>query len=143
MTSMAYKMRDRIQFWKPVQDPVSSGGFSRSYETLIEVWAEVKPISHGAYIRGVQADAKVTHEINVRRWALDDLLRGPFSKAFSAAFKKVDVHPLKSEFFVFVLRGSNGAGDLMRVRRVMEVGSRRSRLSFLCEELEEQGSGWA
>ncbi len=143
MELSANKMTDRIQIQKAVQSPdASSGGFARSYETLIEVWAEVKPLSHGIYIRGVQTDTKTTHEIKVRRLAVDNLLWGPHSKGFSKAYKRVDVHPLKSEFFVFVPRGSSGMGGLMRVRRVMEIGDQREQLSFLCEELEEQGSGW-
>ncbi len=142
MELSASKLRDRIRLQKASQtpDPVT-GGFTRGYETLIEIWAEVKPLTHGSYVRGVQTETKPTHEINIRRLAVHDLLVGSFSRSFSSAFKKVDVHPIKAEDFIFVPRGSSGSGDLYRVRRVMEVGASREQLSFLCEELEEQGSG--
>jgi hypothetical protein len=138
----ASELRDRIQLKRALQTPDGdSGGFVRSYETLLELWSAVVPVTHGTYIRGVQAgQGVVTHEVTIRRTALD-VLRSEFTRAFDTSFKGEDVHPLKSEFFVLVLYGGT-KGSLMRVRRIAEVGVRREQLSFLCEEMEEQGTGW-
>jgi len=139
----ASELKDRIQLKKACQTPdADSGGWARSYETLIEIWSQVLPLTHGNYIRGVQADRGIfTHEVTIRRVALD-ALRGELSGAFDFAFKSADLHPLKSEFFILALNG-DAVGNLMRVRRVIEVGARREQLSFLCEEMEEQGTGWS
>ncbi len=140
--TLASKMRDRIQLRRDVQTPNDTGGFIRSYETLLELWAERIPLTHGVYIRGVQADmGGLTDEIVIRRVALDNV-SVQFSKAFGTAFRVRDVHPLKSEFFVFVPMDSDVEGDLLRVRRIREVGGRRENLSFLCEEMEEEGTGY-
>ena len=141
MTVPASVNKYRIQLKKAIQSPESLGGFSRDYETLLSVWAEVKPLSHGTYIRGVQAGTIATHEINIRRLALD-ALRGSFSKGFSTAFEGTDPYPMKSEFFIFVPRESDTKGILLRVRRIIEAGLRRENLSILCEEMEQQGTGW-
>ena len=142
MTVPASVNKYRIQLKKARQSPESLGGFSRDYETLLSVWAEVKSLSHGVYIRGVQAGTTATHEINIRRAALLDALRGAFSKAFSTGFEGSDAYPMKSEFFIFVPRESDTKGILVRVRRIIEVGVRRENLSMLCEEMEQQGTGW-
>lgn len=143
MSLMSNRMVDRIQLLKPVQTPDDTTlGFTRSYETLLELWAEVNPISHGKYVRGVQIEMGMTHEVAIRRLSLESLST-EFSTAYSTAFRTKDIHPLKSEFFILVLDGNSGAGDLLRVRRTMEVGRRKEDLSFLCEEIEQRGTGWS
>lgn len=134
-------MQDRIELRKALQTPGADGGFVRSYETLITLWAEVKQVSNSMYIRGVQAEANVTHEVVIRKTSLDTL-QGAFSKAFSNDFMNVDIYPLKSEFFIFVSQGAGAEGIILRVRRIKVYKGLENYISFLCEELEQEGVGW-
>jgi hypothetical protein len=141
MTLSAGILRYRIQLKKALQTPDSIGGFSRSYETLVSLWAGVEQITPGQYIRGVQAGVNITHNIIIRSNSLDSLF-GEFSKAFNSAFKNVDIHPLKSEFFIFIPVKSDTEGNMLRVRKLIESGFHNSWITIMCEQIEQVGVGW-
>ena len=42
MTRLARRLKDRLALQEPTQTPNASGGFTRSYSTLREMWGEVE-----------------------------------------------------------------------------------------------------
>lgn len=143
MSWQAPKLRYRVQIRKGVQSDNVFGGFDRSYETLITVWAGLKRLSdYSTYIRGVQTDDKETHEFIVRFFAVEDLGK-EFTSAFGDSFnKQADSNPLKSDYFIFLQEGSTVKGRLFRIRRIQRDEKRREFLIIKAEEIEEQGTGY-
>lgn len=143
MTWLASELRERIQFREPVQTANStSGGFDRSYTTLVTVWAGFKPLNKGYYIRGEQIDNDATHEFKVRRSALTTLGKS-YSKGFSNGFDSVtDLNIVKSNFFIFVKKSTATKGRLFRIRRIEDVKERREYLRIDATEIEEVGTGY-
>ena len=144
---LAPRLDKRIQILKPIQDPNStSGGFDRSYETLLTVWGELKPLAYirssAEYIRGVQITENVTHSIVVRRVAVQNLGRS-FSSGFSIGFESIpDLNILKSDMFMLVQQGSTVKGRLFRVRNITDVKEEGMYLNIMAEEIEEKGTGY-
>jgi len=143
MTILRQELRERVQIQVPVQTPNDDGGFNRSYSTLKTVWAGLKPIRKGFYIRGVQVDTNNTHEFKIRRAAIDTL-GGAFSLGFSLGFT-MGAHALsriKSDFFLFVQRGSTIKGRLFRINQLEDSNERREYYIIRAEEIEEVGPNY-
>ncbi len=141
---LAYKLKDRIQIRRGIQTPNDSGGYDLSYETLATVWAEIKSLgAQNKYIRRVALTDKIaSHEIIVR-WIAVQNFGKEYSKAFSTGFDSIgDMMPLKSDYFIFLQRGSTIKGRLFKV---MELDRDEKNLEYLIMrvmEQEEQGTGF-
>jgi head-tail adaptor len=148
MTWVVPKLRDRLQIKIPVQTENDAGGFDRSYSTLLTVWGEFKPTKFGfhaqaAYIRGEQIKNVITHEFVIRRSSIASLGKG-FSSGFSTGFNQIaDLTPLKSDYFLFVQRGSTIKGRVFKVHKIQDHQERREFIILFCEEIEEQGTGYS
>ena len=135
---------------KPVQTPNSSGGFTRSYETLVTVWAEASRTrrdfeTYVRAIRGVTNDTQFeSHEFTVRYSSVKHL-GTQFSSAFSEAFETIsDINSVKSDYFLFLERGSAGTakGKLFKVEKFRLDEQRQELMTMRAQEVEEQGVGW-
>lgn len=142
MAWLANRLRERVQIRQPVQtENATTGGFDRSYTTLLTIWAELIPIKESAYRRQEQIKFEETHELTCRRVAVETL-GFSYSKGFSTGFDSIyDFAVLKSSFYVFVQRGSTVKGRLFRIRDVKDVKERREYLEIRLEEIEEAGTG--
>lgn len=148
MTWLTAKLKDRIQIRKGIQTDNTEGGFDRTYETLLTIWASVLPsskfkLNSAAYTRGSQTEwNNLTHTVIVRRIAIS-ALGTAFSNAFGDGFDTIsDLRPLKSEYFIFVERGTTTKGTLLRIHNIVDNDERREFLNLKCEEIEEQGTGF-
>ena len=146
MTFLAPKLRERIEIREAVQTPNdTTGGMDRSYNTITTIWAGIKPVSmsvaQAAYIRGEQVEEVETHIFTVRRTAVSSLGRD-FSKAFAGDFDSIeDLSPVKTNWFIFLRKGSANKGRLFKIHRVMDKEERREYLLIMAEEIEEHGTG--
>ncbi len=146
MTWLAAKLDERVQIGNPVQVANAAGGADFSFNTLLTVWMGLKPITFkGAgsqYIRGEQINEAITHEFSVRSIAVAQLGR-EYGSGFSIAFKFMpNLKTLKSDYFLFVQRGSTVKGRLFRIHGVTDNKEQREYLRITAEELEERGTGW-
>lgn len=144
MTKLAHELRERIQIKTPIQTPnTTSGGFDRGYTTVTTVWAGCRLIKKSMYRRGVQTREDDTHEFKVRRSSLSAIGQS-FSNGFSSGFDAIsDISILKTNYFVFMQRGSTVKGRLFRIKSIEDVEERREYLRFNTEEIEESGSGYS
>lgn len=141
---LASRLKERIQIRKINSiTPNDEGGFNRSYSTLLTIWAGFRPLSgRTKYIRGEQTEFFSTHEFTIRRSAVGNLGKA-FSSAFDTNFDCIaDLNPLKSDYFIFVQRGSTVKGRLFRINDIEDVNERKEYLIVLAEEIEEVGSGF-
>jgi len=142
------KLRNRVAIKKAIQTPnITSGGFDRSYSTLHTVWMGCEPINPykpvGEYIRGVQTMEKPTHTFVVRISAMDDVVGRGFSTGFSTGFNRIlDLMSLKSDYFLFMHRGSSVKGRLFRMLTIGDMFENKNYYIILAKEMEEQGSGY-
>lgn len=142
MTWLAPKLRERVQIGKPTQTANSAGGFDFDFDTLLTIWAGLKSVTPGQYIRGEQIGEGITHEFTIRRIAVASLGRD-FGKGFGSGFDSIeDLAPLKTDYFLFLQRGSTVKGRLFRIKNVKDNDERREYLRVQAEEQEERGSGY-
>ena len=166
MTRLAKKLKNRVWILKPRKGITDDGGFDRSYDKLIQVWSELKPIAQtsrdiayqAAYIRGAQINSVATHKMKVRRVAVEEI-GAAFGIGFNRGFARAgSLQILKAEYFVFEARGgTDGAfsagfdigynqteglvGDLYRIVSGFDNDSDREYLDIRLHEVEEQGTG--
>lgn len=168
MTWLAGKLNKEIQIRQAVQTPNTSGGFDRSYELLLSVWAGIRPIElvtgRPGYIRHVQTETGTTHEFIIRKVAIEELGKS-FGDGFGNSFNSIDdINSLKTEFFIFMQKGDNDwegpfsrdfqksfdvyfgleamKGRLFRIRNVINNDERDEYVKVYAEELEEHGTGF-
>lgn len=142
MTWLASELRERIEIKTGEQTEQDDGSFSLSFTTLATLWAGIKPVSEGEYIRGQQIGKNITHEFKVRRSSVESL-GTEFSSAFSSGYDTIsDLMPLKSDYFIFLQRGSSSKGRLFRIRQIVDHNERRELLRIRAEEIEEKGTGY-
>jgi head-tail adaptor len=137
------ELRYQLQVREPSQTEESSGGLDLDFTTLKTIWAGIRRVSPNKYVRYTSTEdiGSISHEIVVRRNAVDDL-HTSFTKGFSSGFDSVaDLMPLKSTMFFFLEQGSTVRGRLFRIVRTMDIDERRETLLALCEEIEERGTG--
>ena len=147
MSWLAPKLKHRIQIRKAVfPENDTTGGFDRSYETLLTIWAGIRETSdYGRYIssiRGETVDDKlVTHEFIVRYIAVKNLGKA-FNSGFASGFDSIeDLNPLKSDHFIFLQNGSAVKGRLFRIVEMKRDDDRKEWFKIRCKEIEEQGTG--
>lgn len=143
MTWLASDLTERIQIRQAVDTPNDDGGYDRSYTTLLTVWSGIKSLSFKSrYFRGEQVEYTATHEFKIRRIAIATL-GTTFSSGFGSDFDSIkDLNPLKSDYFIFVQRGSTIKGRLFRIHEVIDKDERREYLRIYAEEIEEVGTGY-
>ncbi len=146
MTWLAPDLDQRVQIGSPIQESNEAGGADFSFDTLLTVWMELKPITFkGAgseYIRGEQINEAITHEFKVRSIAVAQL-GSEYGSGFSIAFKSMpNLKALKSDYFLFVQRGPTVKGRLFRIHGVTDNKEQREFLRITAEEIEERGTGW-
>lgn len=148
---LAPKLKHRVEIQEPVQTGNLSGGFDRSYTTLVTIWAGIKEDTdlvssvRGMYIRGTQTIDEGTHEFTVRRAAVYYSLNNAFNKEFSNAFDNInDLNPLKSDNFIFLQAnsGSSTSGRRFKIIRTRVDDSNKEFVKIRVKEIEEIGTGW-
>lgn len=156
------KLTKKVQILKPTQRPNLDGGLDLVFGTpyggsfdessfdmlspVKTIWMGFQPIGYKTsgtkYIRGKQVAETATHEFICRLMAVASLGK-EFSAAFSIAFKDMgDLNPLKSDYFLFVQKGTIAKGRLFRIHEVMNIREEDESLSIVAEEIEERGTGY-
>jgi len=147
MTWLAPKLNTRIQIGTPTQEPNDAGGFDFGFDVILKIWSEFKPLSIGSFIRsrpirGEQSDVTETHKFKVRRTAVACLGR-QFTTAFDDSFDSIaDLNPLKTDYYIFVQKGSAVKGRLFRIHGVVDNLEQMEYLNITAEEIEERGTGY-
>jgi head-tail adaptor len=148
MGYIAPKLKQRVQIQMPVQTPNDRGGFDLTYETIKTIWARISDTSNTAakYTMMVgfqnQSDGNmVTHEFMMRMSAVSDLGRQT-GKGFDTSFDGIaDLNPLKSEYFLFLQRGSTSKGRRFRVVSIQRDETFQEMVKIGAKEIEESGTG--
>jgi hypothetical protein len=163
MSWICKDLRERVQILIPRQTPndengsldllfgnAMGGGFeSGPFDNLLPVktiWMGFKPLSFQSsgsqYIRGEQINENVTHQFKCRKIAVDDLGKS-FSSGFAIGYKFMpDLASLKSNYFLFVERGSSVKGRLFKIHDITDNREDREYLKIGAEEIEERGTGF-
>lgn len=168
MTRLAKTLNNRVWVLRPIKSPGTGGGFVRSYEKLIQVWSNLKPIAQAsrdiahfaASVRDVQVNEVATHKWKVRRVAVEEI-GAAFSNGFDRGYARSgSLQILRAEYYVFEERGgTDGAfaagfdvgysqteglvGTLYRILSGVDNNSDREYLEVRLMEIEEQGTGAA
>lgn len=66
MTTKIGTLRHRVVFQKPVDISDGQGGFTRSWQDVIEMWAEIRPTSARERWFSQQVQMTVTHKVTIR-----------------------------------------------------------------------------
>ena len=106
----------------------------------------MEPVSYkgsgGKYVRGKQINENATHVFIVRFSAVASLGK-TYNSGFASGFDSiVDLSPLKSDYFLFVQKGSTVKGRLFRIHEVINVSEADEQLMIAAEEVEERGTGY-
>ena len=126
------RLKYRVQIGTPVQTPNDDGGLDFSFDDVATIWMGFKTISEragGKYVGGKQVTETATHEFICRALAA--------SSALGA-----DLMPLKSNYFLFLQKGSIRKGRLFRIHEIMNVLEQDEYFSIIAEEIEERGTGY-
>jgi len=143
-TWLVPRLDKRVQILEPSQGEAEAGGFIQDYSTLKTIWMGVESVSHNAYRRfsSIEGFGNVSHTFICRRNAVDTL-GVAFDSAFSTEMDSIaDLNPLKSTFYLGMEQGNTIKRRIFKILRAMDVNEKREYLSFLCEEIEEQGTGF-
>lgn len=162
MSWLAPILNKRVQILKPTQRPNEDGGFDFGFGIsvgegfefgpfsdlvpLLTIWMGIKPVtfkgSGAKYIRGEQVNENISHEFTARKMAVASLGK-EFGLGFSISYKFMpDLMPLKSDYFLFLQRGSNVKGRLFRIHDVINNKEQNEYLNIGAEEIEERGTGY-
>jgi len=146
MTWLIPQLNERVQIGTPKQTANDTGGFDFSFDVLLTVWMGVKPSRFAGrgtkYIRGEQVNENVTHEFMCRISAVESLGRS-FDRGFSEGFDSIeDLILLKSDYYLFLQRGSTVKGRLFRIHGGTDNKEQREYLKIDAEEIEERGTGF-
>jgi hypothetical protein len=149
---LAYKLKHRIQIKKAIQTPNAEGGFDRDYETLTTIWAAIKNSSLSRSLKYIRGEALSeggsgskdlpTHICTIRKVAIENFGKR-MTKGFSVGFDSIeDLMPLKSDYFIFLQKGSTVKGRLFEILRILRDENNDEYIKFEIREREEQGTGW-
>lgn len=142
MSYLAPKLDKRVQFLKGVDTPNSSGGFDRSYETLLTCWGAVK--NESRFIQAIRNEAIETAysvELKVRKSSVDRLGIA-FTSAFSGGFDSIpDINPVKEDMFCIIEAGASYKGRLFRVAGARLDEINHEYVVIRLQEIEEHGTG--
>jgi head-tail adaptor len=147
MSYLAPKLKHRIQIKQLSQSTTAAGGMSQDYTLVTTVWASMSEVRVGfenfvTQIRGTQTDDVETHEFMIRLAAVKNLGRG-FASGFSSGLDGIaDLTPLKSDYYIFLQKGSTTKGRLFKIMRVRRDENLSEFIKIRCKEIEEQGTGY-
>jgi len=153
MSWLCADLKERVQILYPMQDPNDNGSLDLilgddvgDLTPLKTVWAGLKPISFqgrgSQYVRGEQINENTTHSFKIRKSSIDDLGR-ECGLGFDSSFKYMaDLIGLKSNYFLFLERGSTSKGRLFRVHDVVDHREDREYYNIGAEEIESRGDGY-
>jgi head-tail adaptor len=132
MTFLADRLNKRVDVLEVVQTPRADGGFDRDYVTVLSVWAGLKPVQAGQYIRGVQVAQGITHIFTVRKRPFDEL--DPADSGF-------DSINLKRTYYIrFVPEaGVSSKGRLFRIISTINNEEQNEYYLINAEEILEEG----
>ena len=147
MTWIVKDLNRRIDIKRAIQSSNSSGGFDRSYTTLVSVWAGIETVSYKSsgnkYIRNVQVNDIITHIFKIRRVGLTSIGK-EYTKAYSIAFDSMsDLNLLKSNCFIFMKRYSSSKGRLFKIKDVINYKEDDNYYLVSVTEMEEHGTGFS
>ena len=106
MSFIADKLKHRIVILKAVMTPNDSGGYDRSYEKIIEIWAQIKQnkSTFSDLVKSIRQTNVLENRVNfmIRTSAFKS-----FGKQFSSAFDTsvdtvADFNPIDGEYFIYV-----------------------------------------
>lgn len=142
MTWLVPKLKNRVFLQTAAQTENStSGGFDRSYSTVATIWAGLKPVKKSWYTRREQTEEADTHEFLIRRCALS-AIGGAYSSGYSTGFDMGgDLTAIKSNYFIFVKKGSSVKGRRFRIRGIENADEGDEYYKARAEEIEEIGTG--
>ena len=159
MSFIAHKLKHRIQILEVNDEPNSAGGYTRAYNQLARIWAEVKLINPNsiisgiANVRGVNISDSDSHEFVVRFSSAVGMVSGStkglsreFDLAFSASFDSMlDTDPVKREYFIFLEDGAGNRtrGRLFKINRMQRDEVYKKFIKIKTTQMEEQGTGFA
>lgn len=132
MTWVVPELRFRVQIREGVQTDNSAGGFDRTYNHKVTVWAGFKPLKpkfpSESYIRNQQIGEQPTHEFVMRR-----------NPSLGIDFVKGS-YLLKKDHFLFVETdaGDKKVGRLFYIEHVMNVNERNEFIKITAREMEMQ-----
>ena len=146
MTWLTPQLSERVQIGTPTQPANDAGGFDFTFNAITTLWMEFKPITFkGAsvkYVRGEQTSETDTHTFKVREIELSSLGKA-FTAAFSDDFDSIaDLNALKTQYFLFVEKGSSSKGRLFRIKGTTNHNEDDEYITIVAEETEERGTGW-
>lgn len=147
MTWIAPKLKHRVQIQKAVQTADdSNGSLDTTYTTIKTIWSAMENDKRAAYIsaiRGVQIqDEKSSNIFKMRSAALRNL-NIAFTRGFNISFDSIeDINILKSNYFIFVNKGSSVKGRRYRIKGIRLDDDRQEYIKVYAEEIEENGTGW-
>lgn len=132
MTWKVPELRFRVQIREGVQTDNAAGGFDRTYNHKVTVWASFRPLKLGssaeAYIRNQQINELPTHEFIMRRNI--SLLIDFIGESYL----------LKKDHFLFVETGPSDrkVGRLFSIEKVQNIDERNEFIKIMAMEMEMQ-----
>jgi len=151
---LAKDLKHRIQILQGEDTPNDLGGFTRSYNRLLRLWASKKSINKSGFIqaiRGVNAGGNTdTDEFTVRWVSLisrysagSQGLGRQFDDAFGNGLdNSIDIYAAKADYFIFLEEGSQTKGRLYRINKILRDDRNKEFVLLRCSEEEEQGTGF-
>jgi len=59
-------LRHRLSLQQEVLNPDGAGGYTRTWQTIVDLWAEINPISGREKLFASQLQAEISHKITIR-----------------------------------------------------------------------------
>jgi hypothetical protein len=136
---------------KATNKPVAGGKAVRSYVTFATIFMELRALRDSEIIRSVDIGNPVSHEIRVRKSAVDSL-GNQFSSAFSTDWDAIaDINTMKADYYILILYSDDGLpvvegaeipkGRLFKIRGMRPDDEYREWIKLGVQEVEEKGSG--
>lgn len=84
----ASRLRHKLTLQQEIRTPDGAGGYTKSWEDVVDLWAEIIPVSGNEQLFGMQLQAKISHKILLRyRTGIDAGMRLVFeNRAFNIRY---------------------------------------------------------
>lgn len=152
MSWFAARLKNRLQIQQAVQTPSEEGGLDMTYTTIATIWCDVTELSdwsramRGANrMQGGMDDDEIvsTHQFKVR-WSAVKLFGRQYGLGFGDGFDKIaDLNPIKSDYFLFLEKGSSVKGMRFKARRFKRDPKNNEFFYIQAIEAEEAGTGFS
>lgn len=135
-------LKQRIQIGYGIQTPVSSGSLAFSFQSVLECWSAIKPISdYVKAIRGVNVQDAPSHKMRVRMQSIKNLGK-QFSSAYSTGYKVMaDLAPVKTKWYVKMKQRDVPQGRLFKVIGLDRDDNFSEWIDLTVQEVSEMGTG--